>query len=58
VQHARKRGVAGVICGHTHFSEDTQCSDIHYVNTGCWTEAPCSYVLINGASLTLHHVSD
>ena len=41
---ARKEKNAGIIAGHTHFAEDSLVEDVHYVNTGCWTEYPCSYV--------------
>jgi UDP-2,3-diacylglucosamine pyrophosphatase LpxH len=48
----------GVVTGHTHFAEDTHVNDIHYVNTGSWTETPCAYVTVDSKGLMLHNVSD
>lgn len=47
IAHARREGALGVITGHTHFAEDSQVADVHYLNTGCWTEYPYSYVLVD-----------
>ena len=44
-QHARSLDCHGVIAGHTHYSEDDWIDDIHYLNTGCWTDRPCTFVL-------------
>src|SRR5688572_25041916 len=55
---AQKRNVDGIITGHTHFCENSRESDIRYVNTGCWTEHPCSYVTVNSGEITLHHLAD
>lgn len=58
IAFARRHGHPGVITGHTHFAEDLYTDDVHYVNTGSWTESPCSYVTVHGEDLKLHHVSD
>lgn len=58
VAHAQKEGVRGVITGHTHFAEDCHVDGVHYVNTGCWTEHPCSYVVIEGDKISLNHPSE
>ncbi len=55
VAHAQKEGVAGVITGHTHFAEDSMIDEVRYLNTGCWTEYPFSYVAVDGAEITLKH---
>jgi UDP-2,3-diacylglucosamine pyrophosphatase LpxH len=55
VAHAQDQGVHGVITGHTHFAEDSRIDNVHYVNTGCWTEYPCSYVAIAGGRISLNH---
>jgi UDP-2,3-diacylglucosamine pyrophosphatase LpxH len=41
---ARRRGFDGIITGHTHFCHDEEIDGIHYLNTGCWVDAPCSGV--------------
>jgi hypothetical protein len=28
---------------------------IHYLNTGCWVDWPCSYVLVEGGDARLMH---
>jgi UDP-2,3-diacylglucosamine pyrophosphatase LpxH len=58
ITFAQKSGLRGMITGHTHFAEDVIVDDIHYVNTGSWTESPCAYVTADGGELKLHHVSD
>jgi UDP-2,3-diacylglucosamine pyrophosphatase LpxH len=58
IAFARRAGLPGVITGHTHFAEDVCVDDIHYVNTGSWTESPCAYVTADTSQITLHHISD
>jgi UDP-2,3-diacylglucosamine pyrophosphatase LpxH len=58
VAHAQKVGVAGVITGHTHFAEDSTIDNVHYLNTGCWTEYPCTYIAIDGHNVSLKHPSE
>jgi UDP-2,3-diacylglucosamine pyrophosphatase LpxH len=52
---ARKRGFSGIITGHTHFAHDEWIDGIHYLNTGCWVDWPCSYVLVEGGDARLMH---
>lgn len=40
----RRRGLDGVILGHTHVVDDTRVHGIHYLNSGCWTENPSAFV--------------
>jgi UDP-2,3-diacylglucosamine pyrophosphatase LpxH len=47
---ARQRGYTGVITGHTHYRHDEWLDGMHYLNTGCWVDLPCSYVLVEGGS--------
>ena len=58
VLHAQNEGFRGVITGHTHFAEDSHVDQIHYLNTGCWTEYPCSYIAIDGGKVSLKHPAD
>jgi UDP-2,3-diacylglucosamine pyrophosphatase LpxH len=58
IEFARRSDYAGVITGHTHFAEDIHDDQVHYVNSGSWTESPCSYVIVEAGRVTLHHVSD
>ena len=58
VLHGQSEGVRGVITGHTHFAEDSQVDQIHYLNTGCWTEYPYSYIAIDGGKVSLNHPAE
>lgn len=58
VEHARTRGHQGVMTGHTHFADDVHIDGTHYVNSGCWTEPPCSYVVVDSANVCLHEMPD
>lgn len=44
-----------IICGHTHKAEDLTCDEnkVRYLNTGCWTDKMCHYVIINEKSIGL-----
>jgi UDP-2,3-diacylglucosamine pyrophosphatase LpxH len=44
VAFARDLGLSGVILGHSHMSEDVLIDGIHYLNSGCWTEKPSSFI--------------
>ena len=55
VAHARRRGFAGIITGHTHFWHDERRDGLHSLNTGCWVDAPCSYVLAEDDAVRLVH---
>lgn len=55
---AQQRNLDGIITGHTHFSEDSREDGAHYINTGCWTEYPCSYVTVNNSDIQLHNLAD
>jgi UDP-2,3-diacylglucosamine pyrophosphatase LpxH len=56
VRHARKRGVQTVICGHTHEPADLMVDGIRYMNSGSWTEDPCSFITIGDDGPSLHMV--
>ncbi len=57
VQYARGRGCAGVITGHTHFSDNEWVDDIHYLNSGCWVELTGTYIKIEDDDIRLCHWS-
>jgi UDP-2,3-diacylglucosamine pyrophosphatase LpxH len=58
VKYAQESRVAGVITGHTHYAEDSRVDDVHYLNTGCWTEYPCTYIAVDGSDIKLHHAAE
>ena len=58
LSYAQERGFNGVITAHTHFWHDEVIADIHYLNTGCWVDWPCSYIHLNGGLPQVHHWGD
>ncbi len=56
VRYARKRGVQTVFCGHTHEPVDTVVHGIRYMNSGSWTEDPCSFITVGEDGPSLHMV--
>jgi UDP-2,3-diacylglucosamine pyrophosphatase LpxH len=58
IAFARRGNLEGVITGHTHFAEDAVMDDVHYLNTGSWTESPCGYVTVHNGDITLHQIAD
>lgn len=47
--YARRKGCVAVCCGHTHQAVVNCAADIHYFNSGCWTETPPTYLsVVNG----------
>lgn len=58
VKHAYKNGYDLVCCAHTH----TAAEDPPYYNSGCWTETPCTYLVMNDGCVKLnvysHEVDD
>lgn len=53
VQTAKAQGFAAITCGHTHYSEDVHVDDIHYLNTGSWTEKPNFCVSLTAPGIEL-----
>lgn len=55
VAQAKAGNFDGVICGHTHFEEDSDQQGCRYLNTGSWVEQPCTYLRSHGDDLALCH---
>lgn len=43
---ARRNECQIAICGHTHHATHTSAGDVHYFNSGCFTEKPATYLSI------------
>lgn len=56
VGYARKKQAHAVCCGHTHQSKALAEGEVHYFNSGCWTELPCSYLSVMEGQVRLHAV--
>jgi UDP-2,3-diacylglucosamine pyrophosphatase LpxH len=53
-EHARKKHLSVVCCGHTHFAVAHDEPSVAYYNSGCWTEAPCTYLTVEAGNIQLH----
>lgn len=49
VEYAVRRDFNAVICGHTHQPASEYFDKLHvqYLNSGCWTDIPSSYIVID-----------
>lgn len=59
IEHARHKDADIVICGHTHLPTETPHVEkgILYFNTGCFTDIPSSYIIIEeNGRVSLKHV--
>ena len=54
VHHAWKSGCDAVCCGHTHLAVVRNERPVAYFNSGCWTEKPCTYLILEKGLITLH----
>ncbi|HEV3263425.1 MAG TPA: metallophosphoesterase family protein [Gemmataceae bacterium] len=54
VKYAASKKCAAVCCGHTHHAVDAGTGQVHYFNSGCWTELPCSYLTVADGRVELH----
>ncbi len=58
IKLAKKKGADYVFCGHTHRPSQKQTSGITYVNSGCWTDKPSTFITIdmeNGVQIQEFH---
>lgn len=58
VFHARALGCDIVCCGHTHHPIENREGDVHYFNSGCWSEAPGTYLTLRDGEVRLHEFHD
>ena len=55
-RRAVERGCRAALCGHTHHAETTEPTrerPAAYFNSGCWTEAPPTYVAIHDGHVAI-----
>jgi UDP-2,3-diacylglucosamine pyrophosphatase LpxH len=57
LEYARKKNCTAVCCGHTHVAVANRDRDVHYFNSGCWTELPCTYLTVAGGEVQVHSVA-
>lgn len=47
LNYAKENEADIIFCGHTHQTLHKKSSNIEYYNTGCWTDIPSSYIVID-----------
>lgn len=47
IKYAAENDANVIFCGHTHQILERESLDIKYYNTGCWTDIPSSYAIID-----------
>jgi UDP-2,3-diacylglucosamine pyrophosphatase LpxH len=55
-EHAIRKSCQAVCCGHTHHATFDQSHTVHYFNSGCWTELPCTFLTITDGSIEMHQM--
>jgi len=48
VAYAKHKKADMIICGHTHYAEDTIVDGVRYLNSGCWTDIPVHFIGFRG----------
>ncbi len=51
--YARSRQADIVCCGHTHHAETGAGGGLEYMNSGCWTESPATYLAVKDGRVRL-----
>jgi predicted phosphodiesterase len=54
MEYARRKGCQAVCCGHTHVAVADRSAEVHYFNSGCWTERPCTYLTVQDGEVLVH----
>ena len=44
-----------VFCGHTHQDYRTSAHGVEYLNSGCWTHIPSTYITLDEGGAKAHH---
>ena len=58
IERARQAGCEGVICGHVHHAEVVTTRGVEYVNSGCWTERPPTYLTVLDGRVEIHRSAE
>jgi UDP-2,3-diacylglucosamine pyrophosphatase LpxH len=55
VEYARKKHCSAVCCGHTHHAVIHETQPVAYYNSGCWSEAPGTYLTVADGAVRLEN---
>ena len=53
IARAARQGCHTACCGHTHHAVVNREGPVHYFNSGCWTELPCTYLTVADGDVEL-----
>ena len=56
VRYGKMKGAQIVFCGHTHKQMAQIVSGVEYYNSGCWTDIPSSYILLDDREIKIKEV--
>lgn len=56
LRFGRQNDANYVFCGHTHKSLEKNSHGIHYYNSGCFCDNPCSYITIDENNIRVHEL--
>jgi len=55
IDYCKNKKCNSIICGHTHLCLTKTKDNVTYYNSGCWTEANCSYITINSDKININN---
>jgi UDP-2,3-diacylglucosamine pyrophosphatase LpxH len=53
IKLAQRLHCTAVCCGHTHAAVEQLDTPVAYFNSGCWTELPCTYLIVDNGVVRL-----
>lgn len=55
IKYALENKANYIFCGHTHKASQETKNGIKYFNSGCWTDAPCTFITIDGEKIQIQN---
>ncbi len=55
--YARLKGADVVFCGHTHRTDEKKRGRVHYYNSGCWTDSPCTFITLDEDKIEIRKIA-
>jgi UDP-2,3-diacylglucosamine pyrophosphatase LpxH len=56
LEYASGKGMDYVFCGHTHDCLTMKAGKATYLNSGCWVDDKCSYILLKDGEVRMESV--
>jgi UDP-2,3-diacylglucosamine pyrophosphatase LpxH len=58
IEHAKKREVSRIFCGHTHEALQVRRDGVAYYNSGSWTQAKATFITIDERGVVIHEYDE